>query len=237
MSLHIGAKPGEIAPAILLAGDPLRARHVAETMLEDAKPYNEIRGMLGFTGFYQGVRVSVQGTGIGMPSIALYATELIGEYGVKHLIRIGSCGAMQPGLQLRDVVLAMSASTDSNMNRRALGDVDFAPTADFQLLQRAWNVARREKIPVHVGSVLSTDTFYDTRPGGWRLWAEYGLLAVEMETAALYTIAAKRRVHALTLLTVSDHVDTGDQLSAQERQTAFTDMVKIALESVKELYG
>ncbi len=237
MSIHIEAKPGEIAPAVLLAGDPLRAKHVAETMLTDAKCYNNVRGMLGYTGYYKGVRMSVQGTGIGMPSISLYATELIAEYGVKHLIRIGSCGAMQPALKLRDVLLAMSASTDSNMNRRAIGDMDFAPTADFYLLNQAWEVAKHENIPVHIGPILSTDSFYDFSPGSWRLWAEFGLLAVEMETAALYTLAARRRVQALTLLTVSDHLDTGEQLSAQDRQTAFTEMVKIGLETVYRLYS
>ena len=202
MSLHIAAQAGDIAETILLPGDPLRAKHIAETMLENPVCYNEIRGMLGFTGTYKGQRVSVQGTGMGMPSISIYAHELINSYGVKNLIRVGTCGALQPHLKLRDVIIAMSASTNSAMNQQAFKGMTFAPTADFELLRRAYEVAVAKGYTVNVGTILSSDAFYTHDPEEWKLWAEFGVLAVEMEAAALYSLAAKFGVNALAICTV-----------------------------------
>ncbi|HAH95292.1 MAG TPA: purine-nucleoside phosphorylase [Firmicutes bacterium] len=233
MSIHIAAKPGEIAETILLPGDPLRAKMIAETFLENPFCYNEVRGMYGFTGTYKGKRVSVQGTGMGMPSISIYANELISSYGVKNLIRVGTCGAMQPDLGLRDVILAMSASTGSNMNRLRFKGMDYAPTANFELLRRAYEAAVRKGIPVKVGSILSHDVFYDEDPDAWKMWAAFGTLAVEMEAAELYTLAAKFGVRALAVLTVSDSMVTKQLTSAEERQKSFTNMVEIALEAAE----
>lgn len=233
MSIHIAAKPGEVAETILLPGDPLRAKMIAETFLENPFCYNEVRGMYGFTGTYKGKRVSVQGTGMGMPSISIYANELISSYGVKNLIRVGTCGAMQPDLGLRDVILAMSASTGSNMNRLRFKGMDYAPTANFELLRRAYEAAVRKGIPVKVGSILSHDVFYDEDPDAWKMWAAFGTLAVEMEAAELYTLAAKFGVRALAVLTVSDSMVTKQLTSAEERQKSFTNMVEIALEAVE----
>ncbi|GAB4423778.1 MAG: purine-nucleoside phosphorylase [Bacteroidia bacterium] len=232
MSMHLEARPGDISPAVLLAGDPLRAQFIAETYLDNPVCYNRIRGMYGYTGTYRGQPVSVQGTGIGMPSQALYVHELIVDYGVQTLLRVGTCGALQPGLQLRDIVLAQSASTDSSMIGRWVGGLHYAPSADFGLLYQAYRLAQdlAQGQPIHVGSVLSTDTFYDeTDSGEWRTWAAYGVLAVEMESAALYTLAARYGVRALCLLTVSDHLVTGAAATAQDRQTSYTGMIETAL--------
>ena len=230
MSIHIEAKQGDIANTILLPGDPLRAKFVAETFLEDIVCYNEIRGMFGFTGTYKGKRVSVQGTGMGIPSISIYANELITEYGVQNVIRIGTCGAMQEDIHLKDVILAMSASTDSSMNKIRFNNMDFAPTASFSLLLKAYNNAVKEDIPVKVGNILSTDTFYGDNPDDWKHWAKFGVLAVEMEAAALYTLAAKYKVNALAILTVSDSLITHELTTAEERQKTFLKMIEIALE-------
>jgi purine-nucleoside phosphorylase len=235
MSIHIGAERGAIAETILLPGDPLRAKYVAETMLDDAVCYNEVRGMLGYTGTYRDKRVSVQGTGMGMPSHAIYVHELINDYGVKHLMRIGSCGGMQPDIKVRDVLIAQAASTDSSMNRLRFNGMDFAPTASFRMLKTAWDIAHAEGIEVKVGNTLSSDTFYGEEPDGWRLWAKYGVLAVEMETSALYTLASRFGVDALTILTVSDDLVTGEATTSQERERTFTDMMKIALETAVAL--
>ncbi|HEY8534067.1 MAG TPA: purine-nucleoside phosphorylase [Micromonospora sp.] len=233
MSTHIGAEPGEIAERVLMPGDPLRARWIAETFLENARCYSTVRGMLGFTGSYQGVRVSVQGSGMGMPSAAIYVHELVTEYGVRTLIRVGSCGALTDDLRLRDVLAASATSTDSNMNRvRFAGLVDYAPVADFGLLRTAVDVADRHGVPLRVGPVFSTDTFYPDRADLYDTLADFGVLAVEMESAALYTIAARYRCRALTLLTVSDHLRTGERTSAQERERGFHQMVRIALDTV-----
>lgn len=232
MSVHIGAQPGEIAERVLLPGDPLRAKWIAETFFEDAKCYSTVRGMFGFTGTYRGQRLSVQGSGMGMPSASIYAHELVNEYGVKTLIRVGSCGALAESLGLRDVVAAIGSSTDSNMNRvRFDGLIDFAPVADFGLLRAAVEVAERRGIPVRVGPVLAADAFYTDRPDLYDRLAEYGVLAVEMESAALYTIAARFGCRALTLLTVSDHIKTGARTTAEEREQTFSSMVEIALDA------
>ncbi|AIS52776.1 purine nucleoside phosphorylase DeoD-type [Thermoanaerobacter kivui] len=230
MSIHIGAKENEIAQTVLLPGDPLRAKYIAENFLEDAKCYNEIRGMYGFTGYYKGKRVSVQGTGMGVPSLSIYVNELITSYNVKNLIRIGTCGALQPDIKLRDIVIAMSSSTDSAINKIRFNGMDYAPTASFKLLKKAYDVAIEQGIQPKVGNILTTDTFYHDDHHSWKLWAKFGVLAVEMETAGLYTLAAKYKVDALTILTVSDSLVTGEATSAEERQKTFMDMVKIALE-------
>ena len=191
MSIHIGAKEEEIASTVLLPGDPLRAKYIAENFLTDAICYNEVRGMYGYTGTYKGKRVSIQGTGMGIPSISIYLNELISSYKVENLIRIGSCGSMQPNIKIRDVILAMSTSTDSHINKIRFNGMDYAPTANYDLLKRANDIAVEKGISVKVGSVLTTDTFYHDDPNSWKHWANYGVLAVEMETAVLYTLAAK----------------------------------------------
>jgi len=229
MSIHIGAEPGQIAPTVLLPGDPLRARFIAETMLEDAVCFNEVRGMLGYTGRFEGREISVMGTGMGMPSHSIYVHELIKDYGAKTLIRVGTCGALQPAAQIGDVVLAMTASTDSQINRRRFGGLDFAPAASFGLLRRAHEVAMSRSDRVHVGGVLSSDTFYDDDPDWWRIWSASGVLAVEMETSALYSIAAAHGVEALSLLSVSDHLVSNMVATAEQRERGFPLMAEIAL--------
>ena len=231
MSIHIGANRGDIAETILLPGDPMRARFVAETFLDDVSCYNEVRGMYGYTGTYKGKRVSVQGSGMGMPSLSIYVNELISDFGVKNLMRIGSCGGIQPELGLRDIILAQCASTDSSMNRIRFNGMDFAPGASFKLLKAAHDNAVKMDIPVTVGNILSEDSFYQADPDVWKLWASYGVLALEMETSALYTLAARFGVDALTILTVSDNLVTKDLVSSEDREKSFTDMMKLALET------
>jgi purine-nucleoside phosphorylase len=232
MSTHIGAKPGEIAERVLMPGDPLRAKWIAEHYLEDAKCYSTVRNMFGFTGTYQGVRLSVQGSGMGMPSAAIYTHELINDYGVNTLIRVGSCGALTESLKLRDVIAAIGSATDSNMNRaRFDGLIDYAPVADFGLLRTAVDVAERRGVQMRVGPILAADAFYTDRPDLYDRLADYGVLAVEMESAALYTIAARFKARALTVLTVSDHIKTGERTTAEERERTFAEMVEIALDT------
>ncbi|MEU7868304.1 purine-nucleoside phosphorylase [Dactylosporangium sp. NPDC049140] len=233
MSTHIGAEPGQIAERVLMPGDPLRAKWIAETYLKDARCYSTVRNMLGFTGTFEGVAVSVQGSGMGMPSASIYAHELINDYGVKALIRVGSCGAIREELKLRDVVAAIGSSTDSNMNRaRFDGLIDYAPVADFGLLRTAVDVAAEQGVQMRVGPILAADAFYTDRPDLYDRLADYGVLAVEMESAALYTIAARFNARALTLLTVSDHIKTGERTTAQEREQTFSQMVEIALKTI-----
>lgn len=232
MSVHIGAKQGEIAETVLLPGDPLRAKFIAENILEDAVCYNNVRGMLGFTGTYKGKRVSVQGTGMGVPSISIYVNELITEYGVKNLIRIGTCGTIQPDVHIREIILAMTASTTSAINNKTFGGATFAPHANFGLLNKANEVATKRGIKVHAGSVLTEDLFYNDEQDHWRLWAKYGVLGLEMETYGLYTLAAKNKVNALSILTVSDNLITHELTSSEEREKTFTNMVELALETV-----
>jgi len=233
MSIHIGAKEGEIARTVLLPGDPLRAKYIAEHFLTNTTCYNEIRGMYGYSGTYKGKRVSIQGTGMGVPSISIYLNELITSYKAKNIIRIGSCGSMQPDIKIRDIILAMSASTDSHINKIRFNGKDYASTANFDLLKKAYDIALEKNIPVKVGSVLTTDTFYHDDLNSWRHWANYGVLAVEMETAALYTLAAKFKVNALSILTVSDSLVTREETTSEERQKTFNPMVEIALELVE----
>ncbi len=231
MSTHINAGDGDIAESILLPGDPLRAKFIAENFLEDAKCYNEVRGMLGFTGFYKGKRVSVQGTGMGQPSISIYVTELFEYYGVQNAIRVGTCGAIQENIAIRDVILAEGACSDSGLNSIRFPSRHFAPVADFSLLQKAYDASKKIFIDPKVGLCVSSDLFYDDKQA-WKLWAEYGALAVEMETAELYTLASKFRRKALSVMTVSDHVVLGGKTTAEERQNSFTNMVRIALETI-----
>jgi purine-nucleoside phosphorylase len=230
MSIHIGAQPGEIAPRVLLPGDPLRAKWIAETFLEDAKCYSTVRNMLGYTGTYRGVPVSVQGSGMGMPSASIYYHELLADYGCTSLIRVGTCGALTEDLQLRDVIAASASSTDSAMNRVRFDNlVDYAPVADFELLRAAVDAAGEAGVPMRVGQVFAADAFYTDRPDVFDKLAAYGVLAVEMESAALYTLAARFRARALTILTVSDHIRTGAKSTSAEREQSFGQMIEIAL--------
>ena len=228
---HIGAEKGQIAERILLPGDPLRAKFIAENFLEGAKEYTHVRGILGYTGTYKGVPVSVQGTGMGMPSISIYVHELIKEFGCNKLIRVGTCGGMHKDVKLRDVLIAQAATTDSGMMKSIFGSaINYAPIAAFDLLRKAVENAEKLNMPTKVGNIFSADRFYDEDVDSERL-RKYGILAVEMESAALYTIAAQFHVQALAIFTVSDHLLTGEACSAEERQTTFTDMMKIALET------
>ncbi|MBA3619809.1 MAG: purine-nucleoside phosphorylase [Acidothermales bacterium] len=232
MSTHIGAAPGEIADTVLMPGDPLRARWIAETYLDDARCYSEVRNMFGYTGSFRGTRVSVQGSGMGMPSLAIYAHEMLAEYGVRTLVRVGSCGALTESLALRDVVVAMSAATDSSMNTLRFRGVSYAPTADFGLLRAAVDAAARRDLPVHVGQIASWDSFYADDPTLLTQLAAYGVLAVEMETAALYTLAARFEARALSICTVSDHLVSGEQTTALDRERTFAQMTELALDTV-----
>ncbi|MBC2168873.1 purine-nucleoside phosphorylase [Listeria booriae] len=230
MSIHIEAKQGEIAETILLPGDPLRAKYIAETFLEDVICFNEVRNMFGYTGMYKGKRVSVMGTGMGIPSISIYVNELIQSYDVKNLIRVGTMGAIQKDVKVRDVVIAQAASTDSQINRNTFAGVDFAPVADFDLLKNAYDAGVEKGLAMRVGNVFSSDRFYNEQLDKQQL-ADHGVLGIEMEAAALYTIAQKFGRKALAILTVSDHIFTGEETTAEERQTTFNDMIVVALES------
>ena len=231
MSIHIAAKDGDIAETILLPGDPLRAKFVAENFLENVKLYNEVRNMLGYTGTYKGKRLSVQGTGMGIPSVSIYVNELFRDYGVKRAIRIGTAGSVNKDVHIRDLVLAMSACTDSGANIIRFGGRHYAPTATFALLKTAWETAVSRGIQPKTGPVVSSDMFYTEDPQEWKLWEKYGCLAVEMESAELYTLAAKYGREALCILTISDSLITGEQTSAEERQSTFTRMIETALET------
>ncbi|MGD9960598.1 purine-nucleoside phosphorylase [Nocardioides sp.] len=228
MSTHIGAAPGEIAPVVLMPGDPLRAKWIAETFLAEAECYTEVRGMLGYTGTWEGRRVSVQGSGMGQPSLSIYANELFSDYDVQSVIRVGSCGALTEKLAVRDIVIASGACTDSSMNKVRFEGLDYAPVADFGLLRAAAD-ASDERTDVHVGLIFSGDSFYAARPELLARMVEYGVLAVEMEASALYTLAAKYGRRALAICTVSDHVVTGEETTAQEREQTFGAMIEIAL--------
>jgi purine-nucleoside phosphorylase len=230
VTVHLEAKPGDIAPIVLLPGDPLRAQFIAERYLDRAVRHNQLRNALGYTGVYQGKRISVQSTGMGMPSFWIYAHELLESYGAKVLIRVGTCGALQPAVQVRDLILAVSASTDSAMIRHRFGGMDFAPTADFELLRRAHELAIGRGLLLHAGNVLTSDVFYPDDPDWWKRWVRHGVLAAEMETAALYTVAARFGARALALLTVSDHIITGEHTTPEERQLGFGAMAELALE-------
>ena len=229
MSIHLGAAAGAIAPVVLLPGDPLRAKWIAERFLDDAHCYSEVRGMLGFTGTWHGRPVSVQGSGMGQPSLAIYVNELFAEYDVQSVVRVGSCGALTERLALRDIVIGSGACTDSSMNRITFEGLDYAPVADFGLLRASVEAAELRGTAVHVGLLFSGDSFYASRPELKTRMAEYGVLAIEMEASALYTLAAKHGRKALAICTVSDHMVTGEQAPALEREQTYGDMVEIAL--------
>ncbi|MGO2358575.1 purine-nucleoside phosphorylase [Mesonia sp.] len=232
MSTHIEAQPDEIAESVLLPGDPLRAKWIAETFLENATCYNNVRGMLGYTGTFQGKRISVQGTGMGIPSALIYCHELINDYGVKNLIRVGSAGSYQKDIQLRDIVIAMAASSTSGINNSRFINSDYSPTADFDLFMRAASYAKENDIQIKAGNILSSDQFYEDGAEDYKKWADYGVLCVEMEAAGLYTIAAKFNVKALAILTISDSLVTGEATSAEDRESSFSKMIEIALNTV-----
>jgi len=231
MTIHIGAKPGEIAETVLLPGDPYRAKWAAENFLKDVKPVNEVRGMLGFTGTYQGHPVTIQGSGMGMPSLSIYVNELIKDYDAKTLIRIGSCGAMQKDIAVRDVIIAMTATTVATPSSTIFRELNYSPCADYDLLRAAVDAAQKIDVGVHVGGIYSSDTFYDERPDLNAEMTRHGILGVEMEAAELYTLAARYQRRALAVLTVSDHLITGDALPSDQRESSFGDMVQIALDA------
>lgn len=231
MSVHIEAKAGEIADKILLPGDPLRAKYIAETFLENPVCYNNVRGMLGFTGTYKGERISVQGTGMGMPSATIYAHELINSYGVKKLIRVGTCGAISKDVHVRDLVLGQGAVTSSSMIAKNFDTFYFAPIADFNLLKTAYEIAQEMGTTTHVGNLLSEDSFYKDDMTETIQLASLGVMGVEMEAAALYYLGAKFNVQTLAICTVSDHIITGEETTAEERQLTFNDMIKVGLET------
>jgi purine-nucleoside phosphorylase len=231
MTPHINAKKGDIAETVLMPGDPRRAKWAAENFLTDARLVNEVRGMFGFTGTYKGNPVTIHGSGMGMPSLSIYANELITQYGAKTLIRIGSCGAMQHHVNVRDVVIAMTATTMSTPSRGIMRDLNFAPCADYGLLEKAVATARAKGTPTHVGGIYSSDVFYDERPDLTEIMTRHGVLGVEMEAAELYLVAARHGARALAICTVSDHLLTHEALPAEDREQSFGDMVEIALEA------
>ncbi len=231
MTIHIGAKPGEIAQTVLMPGDPYRARWVAENFLEDARLVNEVRGMLGYSGTWRGHQVSVQGSGMGMPSFSIYANELIRDYGAKTLIRIGSSGAMQEHVKMRDLIIAMTCSSVSTPSSTILRELNFAPCADWSLLSAAVAAAKKHGARAHVGGLYSSDTFYDERTDLQEQLIRHGILGVEMEAAELYTLAARHSIRALAIVTVSDHLLTGEAMPSSEREQSFSEMVEIALEA------
>ena len=229
---HINAEMGDFADVVLMPGDPLRAKYIAETFLQDVRQVNNVRGMLGFTGTYKGRKISVMGHGMGIPSCSIYAKELITDFGVKVIIRVGSCGAVLPDVELRDVVIGMGACTDSKVNRLRFKDQDLAAIADFELVQNAVSAAKAKDIKVRVGNIFSADLFYSPDPEMFDVMEKYGILGVEMEAAGIYGVAAEYGARALTICTVSDHIKKGTQTTSEERQTTFNEMIEIALESV-----
>ena len=231
MSIHIGAKAGDIAETVLLPGDPKRAKWIAENYLENAFCYTDIRGMLGFTGTYKGKKISIQGTGMGIPSISIYITELMKDYGVKNLIRVGSAGSYQKDIKVRDIVIPMSTSTDSNINNRRFNGANFSPTVNFELFRIALKVAEEKNIKIKAGNILTSDEFYNDNSDYYKKWADFGVLAVEMETAGLYTLAAKYKAKALSILTISDSLVSPEITSAEEREKTFSEMIELALET------
>jgi purine-nucleoside phosphorylase len=231
MTFHIGAAAGEIAETVLMPGDPYRAKWAAETFLKDARLVNEVRGMLGFTGTWHGHPVTIQGSGMGMPSLSIYANELISSYNAQTLVRIGSCGAMQPHVGIRDVIIAMTASTITSPSSGIFKELNFAPAADWSLLRAAVAAAEKRDATTHVGGIYSSDVFYAERPDLDEQMTRHGILAVEMEAAELYTVAARHGRRALAVLTVSDHLQTGEALPSEDREKTFGDMVEIALEA------
>ena len=229
---HINAEKGDFADTVLMPGDPLRAKYIADTYLENVRQVNDVRNMFGYTGTYKGREVSVMGHGMGIPSVSIYAKELITDYGVKSIIRVGSCGAVRDDVNVRDVVIGMGACTDSKVNRMRFNDHDFAAIADFELTSHAVAAAKAQNVPVKVGNIFSADLFYNPQTDMAELMKRYGIVGVEMEAAGLYGVAAEFGARALTICTVSDHILKGDSLSSADRQTTFNDMMVIALDTV-----
>ena len=229
---HISANLGDFAETVLMPGDPLRAKFIAENFLDDAKCVTSVRNMFGYTGTYKGKPISVMGSGMGVPSISIYATELYKDFGVENIIRIGSCGAVRDDIKIRDVIIGMGASTDSSVNRMRFNQCDFAALADFSLLHQVVNTAQRLNKNVHVGNIFTADLFYTPQPEMFAVMEKHGILAVEMEAAGLYGVAAELGKNALTVLTVSDHIKTGEQTTADERESTFKDMMELTLESI-----
>ncbi len=230
---HMNAAPGDFAPTVLMPGDPLRAKYIADTYLDDARRVTDVRNMWGFTGEYKGIPVSVMAHGMGIPSVSIYCTELITEYDVKRIIRVGSCGTSHPDVQMRDVIIAMGASTDSNVNRMRFGGYDLAALATFSLVQNAVKAAEEKKVRYHVGNLFSSDLFYTPDPDMFDTMAKYNVLGVEMEAAGIFPIAAEHGVESLAICTVSDDIRTGDALTTDERQNTFDEMIVVALETVR----
>ena len=229
---HINAEKGDFADTVLMPGDPLRAKYIADTYLENVRQVNDVRNMFGYTGTYKGREISVMGHGMGIPSVSIYAKELITDYGVKSIIRVGSCGAVRDDVNVRDVVIGMGACTDSKVNRMRFNDHDFAAIADFELTSHAVAAAKAQNVPVKVGNIFSADLFYNPQTDMAELMKHYGIVGVEMEAAGLYGVAAEFGARALTICTVSDHILKGDSLSSADRQTTFNDMMVIALDTV-----
>ncbi len=234
---HINAEPGDFAPTVLMPGDPLRAKHIAETYLEDSRLVCDVRNIFGFTGGYRGLPVSVMAHGMGIPSASIYFSELMQHFGVKRIIRVGSCGTSHPDVKLRDIIIAMGASTDSGVNRMRFGGHDLAALASFNLVRQAVDIAEARKLPYHVGNIFSADLFYTPQPEIFDLLAKYQILGVEMESAGLYPLAAEHGAEALAVCTVSDDIRTGGRLSSDERQTSFNEMIELALETAVAASG
>ncbi|WP_172187355.1 purine-nucleoside phosphorylase [Lentilactobacillus kribbianus] len=231
MSTHIGAKRGDIASTVLMPGDPLRAKYIAETYLDDVVNYSSVRNMLGFTGTYKGKRISVQGSGMGIPSLAIYTTEMIQEFGVNTIYRVGSCGAMSPDVKIRDIILGQAGTTDSSIIANTFGPgIYYSPIADFELLDSAYHTAKDSGLTPKVGNIFAADRFYNDEIDMKKL-TDYGVIATEMETSGLYLLAAKHHIRALTILTVSDHLLTGEKTTAKERETSFDEMIRLSLDT------
>ena len=230
---HMNAAPGDFAETVLMPGDPLRAQYIADTYIEGARRVTDVRNMWGFTGEYKGMPVSVMAHGMGIPSVSIYCTELITDYGVKRLIRVGSCGTSHPKVKLRDLLIGVGASTDSAVNRMRFGGYDLAALASFRLVQNAVRAAEENSVSFHVGNIFSADLFYTPDPDMFETMAKYDVLGVEMEAAGIYPIAAEHGVEALAICTVSDDIPSGAALSAEERQTTFDDMIVVALETAR----
>ena len=228
----MNAAPGDFAETVLMPGDPLRAKYIADTYLTDARRVTDVRNMWGFTGSYKGEPVSVMAHGMGIPSVSIYCTELITEYGVKRVIRVGSCGTSHPDVKLRDIIIAMGASTDSNCNRMRFGGYDYAALARFDLVEKAVAAAKAAKVRYHVGNIFSADLFYTPDPAMFETMAKYNVYGVEMEAAGIFPIAAENGAEALAICTVSDDIVNGDALSVEDRATTFDEMILVALETV-----
>ncbi|MGI9271801.1 MAG: purine-nucleoside phosphorylase [Woeseiaceae bacterium] len=229
---HMNAAPGDFAETVLMPGDPLRAQYIAETYMDDVRRVTDVRNMWGYTGTYKGAAVSVMAHGMGIPSVSIYCTELITEYDVKRVIRVGSCGTTHPDVKLRDIIIAMGASTDSNCNRMRFGGYDYAALASYDLVRKAVDAAEQTKVRYHVGNIFSADLFYTPDPDMFATMAKYDVYGVEMEAAGIYPIAAENGAEALAICTVSDDIVTGDALTSDERQTTFDEMILVALETV-----